>query len=301
MTLKIASDVTAPSRAVILGAGGFLSPVLKQALETTGIRTRAIGSAEVDLTLPDATSRLSDLLLTEDVIVMTAGLTPDKGRDVATMMANLRMAETVSAAIHRVKPAQFVYVSSDGVYDGRSSSLVNESSSCEPTDLYAAMHVTREKVFDQACSTAKVPYAIIRPCAIYGPGDTHNSYGPNRFLRTAIEDQTITLFGNGEEKRHHVFVADVAELIRLCVVHRAAGIINAVTGSAISFVEVAEQIAAGVDRKVTIKRLPRTSAITHRHFDVSNLARTFPGFRATPFADGVTRTILQAKEALCLR
>ena len=69
-------------------------------------------------------------------LTAAAALTPDRGRDIATLMKNLRMAENVCAALGRARPAYFLYISSDGVYDARLSSLLNEESTCEPADLW---------------------------------------------------------------------------------------------------------------------------------------------------------------------
>jgi len=279
---------------VILGAGGFLAPELARLLEANGIAVRAIGSKALDLTAEGAADGLVSELLDGDVVVMAAGLTPDKGRDIGTLMKNLRMAENVCGALGRVKPAQFVYISSDGVYDARFSSLLNEESTCEPTDLYNLMHTAREKMLGQACHAASVPLAIVRPCAIYGPGDTHNSYGPNRFIRTARKDGKITLFGGGEESRHHVFFEDVAKIVMLCVLHGSSGIINAITGKAVSFREVAEMIIAAGNREVALECLPRGTPVTHRNFDLTGLVRAFPDFSATPLAVGIARTVAQS-------
>ena len=276
-----------PSRVVLLGAGGFISPELQRLLRDSGIPVRAVGSKEVDLTASESAGLLATLLQPEDCVVMASALTPDKGRDIATMMKNLRMAENVCAAIAVAKPAHFVYISSDAVYDGRSSSLINEDSSREPTDLYALAHIGREKMLEHSCVAAGIPLAIVRPCAIYGRGDTHNSYGPNRFMRTAGETGKITLFGRGEERRHHVLVTDVARMLQLCIQHRSSGSINAVTGQAISFVDVAEMIVAAATRPVTIEFRPRASPITHRHFDLSASIKAFPDFAATSFSTGI--------------
>jgi UDP-glucose 4-epimerase len=276
-------------RIVILGAGGFLSPALRRNLEAHGASVDALGRAAIDLTAPDSGLQLTEHIGRKDVVVMAAGLTPDKGKNAATLMANLRMGEAVSRALEQARPAHFIYISSDGVYDARFSSLLNEESTCEPADLYCLMHVAREKTLAQSCQQGGIPFAIMRPCAIYGPGDTHNSYGPNRFLRSALSDGKITLFGNGEERRHHVFVDDVAELIRLCIAHGSTGVVNAVTGRAVSFGELAEKIIRLSGREVIVEKLPRASPVTHRHFDTSALARAFPWFRATSLDDGLQK------------
>jgi nucleoside-diphosphate-sugar epimerase len=276
---------------VILGAGGFLAREFARLLAAETVPTRAIGSKEIDLTTADAADRLAAEFRPGDAVVMTAALTPDKGRDIATLMKNLRMAESVCAALGRAKPAHFLYVSSDGVYDARFSSLLDEESTCEPADLYCLMHIARERMLEQTCRAAAIPLAIVRPCAIFGPGDTHNSYGPNRFIRTARKDGKITLFGGGEEMRHHVYVTDVAEMIRLCLFHASTGVINAVTGDAVSFADIAERIATPMGGNISIAKTPRGNPITHRHFDTTALARAFPGFHATPLDAGLAKTI----------
>ena len=280
-------DPVKPARVVLLGAGGFLAPELRRQLEQDGISVHAMGSKELDLTSVAAGETLAGLLRPDDAVVMAAALTPDKGRDIATLMKNLRMGESVCTAIIRAKPAHFIYVSSDGVYDARYSSLLNEESTCEPTDLYTLMHIARERMLEQVCRSSGIPLAIVRPCAIYGPGDTHNSYGPNRFARTAYKDGKITLFGGGEECRHHVYVADVAQILALCLLHRSTGVLNAVTGEAISFRDVAAMIIASAGHEVVLECLPRSSAVTHRHFDITALAKAFPQFLPTPLAAGL--------------
>jgi UDP-glucose 4-epimerase len=287
---KNASPVK-PARVLILGAGGFLSPELARLLDADAVPTRAIGSKEVDLTSATAPGGLAAEIRQDDAVVMAAALTPDRGRDIATLMKNLRMAENVCAALGRARPAYFLYVSSDGVYDARFSSLLNEESTCEPADLYCLMHIARERMLEQTCRAANVPLGIVRPCAIYGPGDTHNSYGPNRFIRTARQDGKITLFGGGEEKRHHVYVTDVAEMIRLCLLHASTGVINAVTGEAVAFADVAQKIAAAMGGSVVVEPTPRANPVTHRQFDTTALVRAFPGFRATSLDAGLAQAI----------
>jgi UDP-glucose 4-epimerase len=291
MLVRKSASPVKPARVVVLGAGGFLAPELVCSLSQDGIPVRAIGSTEVDLTSDAAAEKLAAEFRPDDAIVMVAGLTPDKGRDTRALMKNLRMAETVCAALERVKPAHFLYVSSDGVYDGRFSSLLDEESPCGADDLYCVMHIAREKMLGQTCRALLLPLAILRPCAIYGPADTHNSYGPNRFIRSAHQSGKITLFGGGEEKRHHVYVTDVAEIIKLCILHGSTGVINAVTGDSVSFCEIAERIAAATGIKVTIERLPRSAPIVHRNFDISALVRAFPYLRVTPLDLGLSWTM----------
>src|SRR3546814_914048 len=177
---------------------------------------------------------------------MLAALTPDKGRGIGPLDSNMRMMATLCAACEAVPPAHLVYISSDAVYPMKDG-LVSEATPAEPTDLYAAMHITRELM---AKATVKAPLAVLRPTLIYGAEDTHNSYGPNRLRRMARKDARITLFGAGEETRDHISVDDVYRLILLTLRHRSEGVVNLATGHSISYMELARKIAYLFDTPV---------------------------------------------------
>jgi nucleoside-diphosphate-sugar epimerase len=133
--------------------------------------------------------------------------------------------------------------------------------------------------------------AILRPVALYGAGDTHNGYGPNRFLRTAVEKRQIDLFGGGEEKRDHLRVEDFAEVIDLTVRHRSEGILNVASGGAVSFREVATLVQGLVGDDVVIRTSVRANPITHKHFDIAALVRSFPAFRPASLDAGLRLTL----------
>ena len=288
MLTHLHATPVAPARVVILGANGFIPRALAASLAAQEIASVAIGSGQIDLTAPDAGPGLAALLQPGDALVMAAALTPDKGRDVATLMKNLRMAENVAAAITVRPVAHLVYLSSDAVYDWRQP-LIAETTPPSPTDLYSTMHLAREQMLAAATAAARVPYCILRPCAVYGPGDTHNSYGPNRFARTALAEGRIKLFGSGEELRDHVLIDDVTAITGRVLHHRSTGVLNVVSGASVTFAAVAAAIAGQCGQPVAIESLPRSGPITHRHFDCTAIFHAFPGHHPTGLAEGVPR------------
>jgi len=281
-----------PARVVILGARGFIARELAAALRAASIEVQAISSQEIDLSEPSAAGRLQSLLRADDAVVMTSALTPDKGKDTATLMKNLRMAEQVALALAARPTGHFVYISSDAVYDWRQP-LISEETAPSATDLYSLMHIAREQILTAAAAAAKVPCCILRPCAIYGAGDSHNGYGPNRFIRSALADGKIRLFGAGDETRDHVFIGDVVAVLALALGHRSTGVLNAVSGASISFGELARRVAGLVgptDKPVAIESAPRSGPVTHRHFDPTALLRSFPLHRPTSLEFGLQKT-----------
>jgi nucleoside-diphosphate-sugar epimerase len=270
---------TAPRRVVTLGARGFLATRLSGALRRAGTEVLAIGSADIDLTAQGAADALASTLAEGDALVVLSALTPDRGKGIDTLMANLSMVDAICAAAVRVRPSHVIYVSSDAVYR-ETEALVDEDAPADSPSLYGTMHALRERMLMHAL--AATPLAILRPTLIFGAGDTHNSYGPNRFMRTAAKDGLIALFGEGAEQRDHVYVDDVIRLIQAVLSRRSIGILNVVTGQSISFGDMARKVAA-LAGNVPVEVKPRAAGpVLHRHYDPTALFRSFPDFRFTP-------------------
>jgi nucleoside-diphosphate-sugar epimerase len=242
------------------------------------------------LIAPDAIRKLRAILQRDDAVVVTSALTPEKGRDRATFLKNVAMIDNLCATLGQAACAHIVYVSSDSVYDSRFTQI-NEETCCDSSDLYALAHIVREKLLAEACQSANTPLAIVRPSAIYGAGDTHDSYGPNRFLRTARTEGKITLFGQGEEARDHVYIDDVTQIILECLLRGSTGVINAVSGTALTFHEVARKIVAAIGRPVAIETTARRVSIVHKRFDPAALFQAFPGFVTTSLDAGIRRSL----------
>jgi UDP-glucose 4-epimerase len=280
-----------PARVVVLGAGGFLGSRLLAACASAGISAVGLGTRDFDLADAAAGARLAAQLRPKDVLVFLSAITPDKGRDSTALMRNLAMGRAVCEAARHVELAQLVYASSDGVYRF-DDTLVSEATPAAPNDLYGAMHRTRELVL---AAETKAPLAILRYTAVYGAGDTHNSYGPNRFLRQALKDGRIALFGNGEETRDHLFIDDAAALTLRVIARGSTGLLNLASGHSESFRTVAEMVATAVGRPITIAPSVRQNPITHRHFDTTDLIGAFSDVRFTPLADGLAKMLADTK------
>ncbi len=312
---------TKPARAVILGARGFVSTYLQSWCKRNKVPFLAISSDEVDLTRIANAPRLAALLDPKDAVVMTSSIQPDKGRDYHALMANLRMVETACMALEAAPCAQFICLSSDAVYDASKIPL-DEDSTREPVDIYGLSHVAREMIVSSALGQQNLPVCILRITAIYGPGDTHNGYGPNRFVRSAIKEGRIVLFGRGEERRSHVYIDDVAEIIGRCLRWRSAGKLNVAVRQALSYKEIAEEAVRLVGGPVEITYAPRTvpivhkpykptqvfrflynlgrpiSPIVHRTFVNSALFAAFPDFKFTPFEAGLAAFVASERDRM---
>lgn len=273
-----------PARAVVIGAGGFVGSAIVKRLRADGIEVLALTRKELDLLSEGADKKLTALLKPTDSVVMVSAVAPVKTPPM--FMQNMRMAEAVCTALAAVPPAHVLYISSDAVYSD-DANPVTEGSYCAPTTLHGMMHAARELMIKSASAA---PFAALRPTLIYGAGDPHNGYGPNRYRRQAQKGEPIAIFGEGEERRDHILVDDVAALAALMLARKSRGALNAVTGDSTSFHDIAHAIAGQFGG--TVSSTPRPGPrphLLHRFFDITNRLKAFPDFRHVPLAEGLGR------------
>jgi len=285
----------APPRVVVIGAGGFVGGAVATRLAAAGIEVLALGRRDVNLLTDRAAADLAARLRPDDAVVAAAAIAPC--RTPAMLRDNIRLAETLAEALKARPVAHVLNIGSDAIY-ADSLEPLTEASCASPDNLHGVMHLAREVMLTEAAGEA--PFASLRPTLIYGAADPHNGYGPNRFRRLAAAGGPIVLFGEGEERRDHVLIDDVAALAVRILLRRSRGVLNAATGTVISFREAAERVVAHFPRPVPIQGSPRTGPMPHggyRPFDPRASLAAFPDFRYTLPAEGFARVHQQCQGA----
>jgi len=286
MLTHLKTNPSSPNRVVVLGAGGFVGNAACTKLKAMGVDCLALGRKEVDLLAADAVQTLSGMMQTGDSLLITSAIAPCKNREM--LIDNIRMMDVICEVIENAPDLQHVvYISSDAVYSDSPKPLT-EDSLASPDNLHGIMHFTREAMLRNVCVGTSL--ALLRPTLIYGSEDPHNGYGPNRFYRQARSGEDIVLFGEGEERRDHVLIDDVAELICRVLLHQSSGKLNIATGEVVTFRQIAEMIADHVKPRVAVKGSPRQGAMPHggyRAFDISACTSAFTDFEYTPFERGL--------------
>ena len=279
-------------RVVVIGANGFVGSSIVKHLAEKNIETLSIGRLEVDLLSEDSTEKLSSILKENDSVVIAAAKAPAK--DFSMLLENLRMLRPIISSAHQVSLSHLIYISSDAVYSDSMEPLVEESET-NPISLHGIMHKTRELIIkSQIVDELQIPLFIARPTLIYGLNDPHNGYGPNRFLRQALNNEKITIFGKGEELRDHVSIDDVGRLISEAVCHKSSGILNIASGKTISFRAIAEKIVFLTNPSIEITETPRAGEMPHngfRPFDIKSTTDYFPNFEYMDISEGLRKLV----------
>jgi UDP-glucose 4-epimerase len=286
---------TPPQRVVVVGAGGFVGGAVAARLEQDGVPVLCLGRHDIDLLAADARERLAGILLAGDVLVAASAMAPCRSADM--LRENMVIAAALVAAAAAAAPlAQVVNISSDAVY-ADSSEPLTEASPKAPDSLHGVMHLAREIMFKSAVAA---PLVMLRPTLIYGAADPHNGYGPNRFLCLAAAGEPIVLFGKGEERRDHVLIDDVAELVARVVYHRSSGALNIATGQVTSFRDIADMVVRIAGTEVPVIETPRTQPMPHngyRAFATDACRAAFADFAFTPIEEGLRLTAAARERA----
>ncbi|NMM46714.1 NAD-dependent epimerase/dehydratase [Rhodospirillaceae bacterium KN72] len=283
-----------PNRVVVVGAAGFVGGAIFKKAQAAGLDVLPITRRDVDLLAEGAATRLAGLLRPDDALVAVSAIAPVK--NAAMLKDNVALIDTLVEAVKSQPVAHLLNIGSDAIYSDSPDALTEESPK-EPGQLHGIMHYLREVMLREAAG--ETPFATLRPTLIYGAGDPHNGYGPNRFRRLVAEGKSITLFGNGEERRDHVYVEDVADLALRILQHRSRGALNAATGAVISFREVAEAIVGLASSPVAIEGTPRSGPMPHngyRPFDPAATRAAFQDFEYVQPLDGFARVAVETTE-----
>jgi UDP-glucose 4-epimerase len=262
------------NRVVILGSRSFVGKAIANKLYDNNIEPLLISRKEIDLESKISTFKLNKIIKNNDVVVIVAAKSPVK--NIETLNQNLIMAKNIIESLKKVKLSHLIYVSSDAVYSD-TKKKINEQSETIPLTLHGFMHLIRETMFKELNCLK----TFVRPTLIYGVSDPHNSYGTNKFTRCAQSNKKIILFGKGEEKRDHVHVDNVAEIVATSIINKIGGIVNAVSGSVISFFEIAKILKKNYPT-LQIKTTKRTMPMPHkgyRGFDIALLRKKFPNIK----------------------
>jgi nucleoside-diphosphate-sugar epimerase len=247
---------------LIFGRKGFIGKKFCDFLDKKKIVYKGYSSADINLIDQLSSSKLKNIKKNNYAIFFFSALTPDKGKNEITLIQNLNMIKNFFIYFPKDFISHFFYLSSDAVYN-INENIVNEKTVPDPQDLYGLMHLTREKIIQTHLPKDKI--TILRPTGVYGKGDTHSSYGPNRFVKTALKDREILLFGSGKDLRNHLFIEDLIFMIFFFFKKKIAGIFCLASDKSYSFLYIAK-VFKNVLPEVTIKFQKNNSQVTKRFF-----------------------------------
>jgi len=118
----------------------------------------------------------------------------------------------VMEAALRAGARKFLYCSTCGVHGNIDRPPAGEDAPIHPADYYQRTKYEAEPLVKQL-GAGRIETVIIRPAAIYGPGD------PERFFMIfkRVARGTFPMFGNGRTLYHPLYIDNLVDLFLLCM------------------------------------------------------------------------------------
>ena len=153
----------------------------------------------------------------------------------------------LEACVHNNPEAKIIFAGTRGEY-GKSVHLpVNEDHPTNPVGIYAITNLTAEKMVLVYHNVKDLHGVCLRITNTFGPRHQmmHDEYGVlNWFIRKALDNEAIPVFGDGKILRDFLFVDDLIDVLLKCAITTEAygEVYNVGSGKGISFRELAETI-----------------------------------------------------------
>lgn len=282
---------TLPKRAVLLfGGSGFIGGCFRNYAANLGWRVQAPDSKACNLADPRSVEQFAKRASQYDVIVCAASARDDRD-SFDGAKKNIDIAFGCAQLVELLRPKQLIYLSSVDIF-GRppSKSRISELSPVKLDSPYAVSKFTAENLLMLASRRAKTQCVIMRLPGVFGSNDTSNRI-VSAMLRSAHKKNTLTVEGDGLQKRDLVWSHDVSRFIADCISERASGcVLNFATGKSLSILQMYQALRhLGVD--IHVRLTGKAAQNFDLRFNNCRLRRKFKTFRFTPFAEALSKTL----------
>ncbi len=211
----------------------------------------------------------------------------------------------MEALRHHNPKARLVFAGTRGQYGPTTRLPVTEETPSSPKGIYEISNLTAEQIIKVYESMHDIHAVMLRLTNIYGPRAQmkHSHYGvANWFVRLALDDACIKVFGDGQIKRDLLYVDDCVDALLLCAVaDKARGeVLNVGRDDPVTFLEFAQTVVrlAGTGRWELAPFSPERKAQEPGDFysDISKIRRLTGWAPSTSLEDGLLKTLAFYRE-----
>lgn len=204
-------------------------------------------------------------------------------------------------ACRAVNPtARIVYIGTRAYYGAPETPQVLETAPIKPLDVYAVNRFAAEQYHLIYHRHYGLPVSCLRLGNLYGPRAQmrHPRYNVlNYFIRLALEDETIQVYGTGEQVRDYLYIADACEaLLAAGLSDQAIGqIYNVGSGKGTAFRDLVKQILSlagqGNYRQIDWPEGTRAFDVGDVQMDIGKIGRELNWQPQTTLSDGLQQTL----------
>lgn len=198
------------------------------------------------------------------------------------------------------KAAKIVFTGTRGQYGPTVKLPVDEDHPMDPKGIYAITNMAAEKMVMVYNNVHNIRGTCLRISNVYGPRHQmrHDEYGVfNWFIRKAIDNETIRVFGDGKIIRDFLYIDDVVKGLLMVGNDKAADgeVFNMGSGQPIDFITLAKKIVdiSGSGKYEFSDFTKERKELEHGNYcsDSSKIKRLVKWEPEISLEDGVNRTV----------
>lgn len=198
------------------------------------------------------------------------------------------------------RSARIIFAGTRGEYGSSVKLPVDEDHPTNPKGIYAVTNLTAEKMVLVYDDVYGIKGACLRITNTYGPRHqmAHDEYGVfNWFIRKAMDDEEVPVFGNGHILRDFLYVEDLVHCVLAVAATEASygEVFNVGTGVPVSFFELATKIVKIAGRgRVTFTEFTQERKEVEPgdyYADITKIRDMVHWEPSTPLDEGIGKTI----------
>jgi dTDP-glucose 4,6-dehydratase len=199
-------------------------------------------------------------------------------------------------AIREAPVERFILISSSEVYGTAEAVPMDEEHPLNPRSPYAATKAGADRLAYSYYTTYELPIVILRPFNNYGARQHPEKVIP-RFVIQTLEDEPLTVHGDGTASRDWLYVDDDAEALEAVIEAKldtvAGEVINLATGDDVTVSRIADLVLDLLGKPASLKQfVDERPGQVRRHVGSTEKAERLLGWRArTPIDEGLERTV----------
>ena len=209
---------------------------------------------------------------------------------------NVEGTQILLDAVRETPVERFILISSSEVYGTAEAAPMGEEHPLNPRSPYAATKAGADRLAYAYAVTYDLPIVILRPFNNYGPRQHPEKLIP-QFVTSALDDEPVTVHGDGSASRDWLYVDDDAEAIEAAIdadLDVVSGeVINVATGVDLSVTEIADLVLEALGKPSSLKvHVDERPGQVQRHIGSTEKAARLLGWTArTRFETGLERTV----------
>jgi nucleoside-diphosphate-sugar epimerase len=176
---------------------------------------------------------------------------------------NVEATQNLLVAARNAGVKRFVHCSSNGVLGEIKVLPADETTHCQPTNIYERTKLLGEQAARQFWRQTGFPVVVVRPGWVYGPG----CHRTQKLIRMVSKGRFL-MFGSGQTQRHPIFVSDAITGLELCArMETAVGQVYFIAGEkVVTISELVRTIAEVLRVRARIIHLPVALGLTAGYF-----------------------------------